>query len=165
MFQDLCILNICFSKLIVTLHLDDLYDLDEERFSSTSSRWKHVIYIVQTPVLCTIILMSYITAKNCVCKYTQSRRSRVVHMKQIHQWSEAEWCICTYTTKRSWVVYVQHTPRSEAEWCMLCIHIVCKQWCKAITHRLRPAAATCTTQPSTENELHHLHDHPHLQQA
>ena len=56
MFQDLCILNICFSKLIVTLHLDDLYDLDEERFSSTSSRWKHVIYIVQTPVLCTIIL-------------------------------------------------------------------------------------------------------------
>ena len=49
-----------------------------------------------------ILIMSYITAKNCVWKYTQSRRSRVVYMKQIHQ-------------------------RSEAEWCMLCIHIVCKQ--------------------------------------
>ena len=36
---------------IVTLHLDDLDgldDLDEKKFSSTSSRWRHMIEIVQT---------------------------------------------------------------------------------------------------------------------
>ena len=46
--------------------------------------------------------MSYITAKNCVCKYTQSRRSRVVYMKLSG--------------------VSAHTPRSEAELCMCSIH-------------------------------------------
>ena len=41
--------------------------------------------------------MSYITAKCDVCKYTQSRRSRVVNMKQICQRSKAEWSmLCIY---------------------------------------------------------------------
>ena len=55
------------------------------------------------------LLMSYITANSGIIKYIPSRRSRVVYTQQIRQRSVAEWCMHVSG----------HTPRSEAELCML----------------------------------------------
>ena len=46
-----------------------------------------------------------------VCKYTQSRRSRVVNMKQIRQRSKAEWCMLCIYAKHTTKVYRSNPQR------------------------------------------------------